>query len=105
MAQEDGSQGRCVTRAIQVTHDGKYEHQKNVLFKQCGFKIYTLETLLNAQAYRAIYSGWCVLYQDFYSNKGTVCKVSGIEMETRLVYFKLSYSVLTLNVISETSLI
>lgn len=43
--------------------------------KQCGFKMYALETLPNAQAYGAIYSDWCVLYQDFYSNKGTVCKV------------------------------
>lgn len=25
----------------------------------------------------AIYSGCCVLYQDFYSNKGTVCGVVG----------------------------
>lgn len=40
----------CDRGTTHVTHNGKYEHQKISYSKQCGFKIYSLETLLNAQA-------------------------------------------------------
>lgn len=44
------------------------------ILNNVGLK-YTLWSLSWMYKHGAIYSGWCVLYQDFYSNKGTVCKV------------------------------